>query len=676
MPDRRFRECRRLFHTANLRQFCFLAGAGVSVAAGLPSAWDFNRAMAECLATDAADADAIAAYLTTGYGATAHHLRFEQLMQVLRERIDPQLAILDCFEDRAEPGPVHDFLADALVHGARVLTTNFDSYIERAVQRRGVQPAQVYWENAANEPDRRGCRSFENYLARRPRPAVLKLHGSLRDLRTGGDVRASIGATLDRIGARTGDLRLEPAKGRALARSVRGRVLCVLGYSGGDDFDVVPTLAPLLTQATGLLWIRHEAGRPRVLHDRAARRFLPDALRRAAVGGPCVVVRGDTAEIVRVLFDVTLSPVTRSPADVAGILATIAPYARMRHPQRALIAARVAEEALDLAAAQRRYEIAATAAGRSRDRATQAFARFRLGHLGRVRGDGAGALRDLHHAERLYRRLRDRRAYAQVLNSIGNVSLERGDLDAALHAYRRALRSARASGHVKLEATVGNNIGLVWKKRGQYDRALEWYDRALELDQENRDRAGMARELGNRAAALLLLEAYEDALPVFARTIELARLLGREETVATALANRGIVYRHLRRYRAAEAAAHAALTIEQRLGRREGIARCYSLLGGVASSRGNYDDAIAWYRRAVRLQQRIGVAEGLAADSEQLGRALKAAGRTAAARTALARSRTIYARLGNERKAAELDELHALTVKSARVCNVVRSTEK
>ena len=53
-------------------------------------------------------------------------LRFEQLMEILRERLDPELKIIDFYGLCDKPNLQHFFLADMIENGHFVMTTNFE----------------------------------------------------------------------------------------------------------------------------------------------------------------------------------------------------------------------------------------------------------------------------------------------------------------------------------------------------------------------------------------------------------------------------------------------------------------------------------------------------------------------------------------------------------------------
>jgi tetratricopeptide (TPR) repeat protein len=628
----------------------FLVGSGVSVASGLPTGWEFNTGIAEFFGASSAERGVIASLLVAGYGHSAAAVRFEQVMFVLRERLDPNLDVLTLFGGTG-PGALHQFLAREIAAGAIVFTTNFDGLIERACKDAGLDAQLVYVEDAADEPSPNT--SFQRVVLGSS-PVVLKLHGTIEDGKASAPdlVRRHIGATLDRIGARGRAAKLEPHKYRALSTALAGRVLCVLGYSGSDDFDILPSLAELLPRAAGLLWFRHE---PRAPSVSTAVDLLPAALRTAASRGPSVIVTGDTLSGVASYFGVTLPVVQAAPRErVPDWLARLPAYASATGALKKLVAARLGEEAMRPDLSDAWYQDAATLALR-RDSTTYAYALFRRGHLARER-DIQASLGLLRRSERIFRRIGDDRNLPLVLNAIGNVFLLRGPLRLATKYYHDALGITRKIGSRRFEATLLNNLGLVEKHRGAFAKAIDWYDQAAVIDADIRDRVGLSRDLGNKATALLLLERHDEALALFEECIALDESLGRHDSVAVWLVNRGVVYRRLGRLDDARQAARDALKLEQALNRKHGIACCLSLFGTIAMVEKNWPEAVAKLKEAIAYDEAIHHVEGPANDYESLGDAYAALGDRDVARAAYEKSIKHHRLLGNLTRVVALEQ--------------------
>lgn len=169
-----------------------------------------------------------------------HCLRFEQVAEALQYTVDPTLSSLSTAFSATNPGAAHSALAALLKAGCPVLTTNLDILIERACLAQGFRCSVL-----VSDAD------YEAYLsdpARFPH-ALFKLHGTV--YRNGELV--DTGTTMFDV---TTDTVASTSKWQAVDQLLRRHDLLVIGYSGSDDFDVMPAvLAAAITRR--LLWLNY-----------------------------------------------------------------------------------------------------------------------------------------------------------------------------------------------------------------------------------------------------------------------------------------------------------------------------------------------------------------------------------------------------------------------------------
>jgi hypothetical protein len=311
----------------------FLSGSGVSLPSGIPTGMAFSAAFASVIDGSAKRGkQMLPALVTTDCEGSLHRVRFEQLLQIWRDTADPNLEILNVFEGGWTPTGIHTFLADAMHEGFPVFTTNFDGLIEAAyIARHGTGLCQVFLNSGSGT-------TFAAYESTaRTRPTLFKLHGTLRTLH---DIQrildgkkpvrrqiASVGATLDKIGDGRRVVGLEISKEHCLTNELRGKVLIVLGYSGLDDFDVIPSLRHALTGSAGLIWIRHRdtadvEPRSSVLAD-----LLPMPLFQLTHVIPVRLALGRTDDVLANLFrmrvDRTYVGVKKTPKQMLGAIPAV-----------------------------------------------------------------------------------------------------------------------------------------------------------------------------------------------------------------------------------------------------------------------------------------------------------------------------------------------------------------
>ncbi len=238
-------------------KFCFLVGSGVSVdpPSCFLTGFQFMKKLLGAVIPSEEKEDIIDLmnHKREKFQISGNFLRFEQFMEYLQRWIDPKLQVLDCFAQRPPPNQNHLFLAQMLIQGHTIITVNFDCLIEDALLELGV-PAKliypvIYRQDWEKEPNTRVY-------------YVYKLHGSLIDIRNNRDCRESLQVTLEQIARGKGEFfQLNFSKYQVLKSLLQQYDLVVVGYSGLDDFDIMPTLWNIQSTRR-ILWIRHDSGRP------------------------------------------------------------------------------------------------------------------------------------------------------------------------------------------------------------------------------------------------------------------------------------------------------------------------------------------------------------------------------------------------------------------------------
>jgi tetratricopeptide (TPR) repeat protein len=169
-------------------------------------------------------------------------------MEVLQQTIDPGLSVLRrIFADASlDPNSNHELLAAALRSGCRVFTTNFDTMIEVAYEHKYGVPLNT----AATNEEFAAIHEKWQSSGLPAGPILFKLHGCIQNM-------ASIRATLSGLReasairgpeAAVGPYLLPSEKRNVIKKCLKGSLLIVLGYSGGDDFDVMPSVENVLME--------------------------------------------------------------------------------------------------------------------------------------------------------------------------------------------------------------------------------------------------------------------------------------------------------------------------------------------------------------------------------------------------------------------------------------------
>lgn len=508
------RHLSRLRAIASGAEVSILVGAGVSMnpPACLPSGWGFMTGLLERLCPSKrvyrsilGHADYRRADLLPG-----SFLRFESLLERLREHLDPDLRALDCFDlgvRRDEPcNAIHEGLAALLADGVPVWTTNFDGFIESAARRRGAKIRVLY------KPEQ----FHKRFLVGGGPAALLKIHGSFRDSR-GRVVRDSLKATISSVGRMS--IGLDEAAVETFRASLQTRDLFVAGYSGLDDFDVSDLIATA-ESGRGLVWLRHDArAEPFAVYGwrDIARLYREEeaetgrASREVSImfglgyaglrpRESLFLIAGHTDQILSAIFPRHFGRIPeglRCGASTPGVN-TLAEHfrhwsshvARLTKSDQWLFCGILLDDLGDLRGAARCYQKAIDWAESLR-RPGQELAAHR--NLVAVLTD----LEELGRARRLAVRLRSKqRRYknevsvtdrAYTANTLGKLYEALGtssaSFDRARAEYRRAAKLADAAGDRELKAIAEHNLGILSLINGRTKDADLFLNRSLETAQ-------------------------------------------------------------------------------------------------------------------------------------------------------------------------------------------------
>ncbi len=561
-----------------------LVGAGVST----------NSPSLLPLATELRDLITAAVFCHPNRSAASHLLRHlavlrpEVVLGVLYRTFGMgALDALDCLDGRP-PNVIHYLLARCLSLGNTVCTTNFDGLIEEACRHLG-SPFTICADDATA------------LHAHAVRHLLFKIHGTLRDA-AGTNRKDTIVATLDQVGRG-----LSVPKALLLTDLVRQKPTLVLGYSGLDEFDILPCLRQART-SQAVYWVAHATtGPPVITTTRQLKgRAHPDALDVLLLDCFPNSVRVDadtvrfTADLLRqsggVLATQAPSPTTHA-ATIMQWGAQLARYDRFRAQGRLL------EEAGRLSEALRAYRRAYAVAALSGDQRKKCRSLDDIAFLHGAQGRYRSAMSAYGRMEHAAQNDIDR---GRALFGQAKASRALGDPKAAVRRLQTAQRLFTNAGRTDLATSLLHDLGQSYLLLGEYRRARllfrrreKFFQKYGELDKVAWSRAGRATARcleGNFAAAHRLLEQvarrFGHILGAFDRAWVLAYL-------GDALRMCGDLVEAERSY--AEAA-----TIFRRIGERGGSAFVDLGHAEIERIRGRYPAAVRLYRKHLRYLRRAG----------------------------------------------------------------------
>lgn len=578
------------------------AGAGVSVdlPTGLPTAYDLMAEVLLCVYQPSGSC--CDSGLARGeIDEILRRIRFEQLIEVLRRCCDPHLDILDVFLLPDRPNANHMLLAAMLLLGHAVVTTNLDNMIESAIVLCGATCKPIY-----DEP------GFRSACGGLPKNALLKLHGTVAG--AGPEGKRSVRAAATDVASDGYGLELRRHK-RALLTALLSQLnLVVIGYSGCDDYDMVPLMGSVWTSRS-LLWIDHQDERDRARSlsqlraqddNSRARRVLELACESRAEES-CWLLECDTGLVREALAAKYVGTQPPRPDGTSGagegngwrdLLQHWAASHAGDHEARLLVQAEVLHES------------------GLRDKAVPLFKGLLGSPNASVAEFAAAHLR--HHPSSpvgiMYTR--------DAPGSNGQAAVADDVLATTERAHRLSLAGEEGQAeqlflsvlphllHPAPRATVLGYVADIRIRRGEFTAALALLEQSLAITREAGDPHEESRTLWRYANCLIRAGKYEDALGCLEKSLRTLRWLNRVEDVSRILGAIGMARHCLGKFDEAVKAYTDSLRQKEKLHDYHGIGVTYHNLARLRLDNNQPAEALQDCLASLQMGQKVGDTRG------------------------------------------------------------------
>jgi len=611
----------------------FLVGAGCSV--DPPSNLPAGKTMMEALIKYACvetEIDKLLGNADLEEGGRLEGLRFEQLIEIIRDQLDPELRIIDFYGLCDKPNIQHFFLAEMMKQGQFMLTTNFDFLIEYALQHSGVPKEDI--KVVITKEDFKSAKNPQELFSNGIK-TLYKIHGSTQNIITEKSTRDSLIATIQAFGAnKEGEnvFQLESFKQPAFVKLTKNRSLVVIGYSGSDDFDIVPTLK-ILKHIEDIIWINyiHDDGGKESIYEIESKdldgyenlpkvnQILVDIKRTNYTKG---VLRVDvnTSRMVRELlptqikeelpFSIHLHKWLKNNIKLPDKLM------RLYISYRIYFDFDIYKDALSIL---KKLLKLAECDGKL---GWKALGLNDIGGIYYSQGNYPEALKCYEEVLQINEQLGDLRGKAASLNNIGEIFRAQGNYPEALKHYEEALQIDEQLGDLRGKATRLNNIGGIHYAQGTYPEALKCYEEALQIGEQLGDLSGKAICLNNIGLIYDAQGKSPEALKCYEQALQIDEQLGDLSGKATDLNNIGMIYVAQENYPEALKCYEEALQIDEQLGDLSGKATRLNNIGGIHDAQGNYPEALKRYKEALKIDEQLGNLSGKATDLNNIARTL------------------------------------------------------
>ena len=248
------------------------------------------------------------------------------------------------------------------------------------------------------------------------------------------------------------------------------------------------------------------------------------------------------------------------------------------------------------------------------------------------------------------------RSLAEKEMALANREAGRGNYETAYGLLNECKRRAILADDMGLMIRCGLSLGNVLFTVGRTDEAFTEWEEAVTLAQKHGNRELLAvsriynargRLLSGRASAQMVLDEVNS---------EVGNIKKDNLYIAFSWQVRGLALRDLRSYREAEDAVRRSLEIHEKERYLENASYDWFIIASVRSLAGNTSGALQALEAAIVLDRRIENSWGLAASWRAMGDVHRRAGNNNGAVEAYQRAGAIFAAMGNEYDAEEMDK--------------------
>ncbi|MFX0071513.1 MAG: tetratricopeptide repeat protein [Candidatus Hermodarchaeota archaeon] len=510
-------------------------------------------------------------------------LRYEMIVELIQRYIDYGLEFMDYFEFGTEPNLIHLFLAQAIMKGHAVYTTNFDYLIEYGLQKLLPDDKKSHILPVITKHDFINNQNPNESFSDGNFP-IYKLHGAKKNVITNIKTTDSLMTTMSAFGKGDVVLSLEPHKKNSFKEISKNETIIIMGYSGSDDFDIAPVLRTLF-DIKSLIWIDHHKKDSFEIYefDPKAAFVIPKGLNRTErllaeissnTEAQVIMIKTNTSKFIEeklwaLLFDKEQIP--KIDKSKTSKVPQFQDWINKKFPN-------VPEVLKWKSTADLYLEL----------------------------GFKDDFYRCSQKGLKIAQEIKSKKMEAEFQNLMGVYHYNEKAFDEALSFFEKALEINKEMGNQQLQGSRINNIGLIHLEKGNYEEAMKLFEEAFKIAQGRGDYHGMATRLNNMGLVYLKQEDYEKAIEKLKEALKYDKKSGNLAGHVIRLTNIGDTYKSQQKFPEALENYRNAYQIVQKLSDRIKMGKLLIELGKTHADMNDLGKAITNLRKAIDILKDTG----------------------------------------------------------------------
>ncbi len=588
----------------------FLVGAGCSIdpPTCLPSAKKMMKAIIDFIC-EKSYKDLISKYIDD--------IRFESLMGIIQKFYDKDLKILEYYNQSRFPNFQHYFFAKMIKQGKQVITTNYDCLIEQALINLGVIKEKII-------PiiTKKDFIMYKNpyVISKNGKFPLIKVHGSIENIITGELTKDSIKATIESLGENKKGIdifKLEDFKLSTIQKVLNGKILIVMGYSGMDDFDIIPSLFTI-KKYKKIIWIFHDykisdsqihtyeiIENSDIIQSNKITKLLYN-FKKLGLVNKIFYVRANTSKLVEELLD--KKPILHDQEFKLDLLTwlerslkPIGELKKLYFPQKILLDKFEHKESL---------KIAKKLLKKSKLLLKNFWIWVALRNIGLIyhrRNKIKKAIRYHEMSLEIIKDLNDDLGKASTYANLGDVYAEIGESKRVFEFYGKADAIYKKYGDYNASIHLYHNTGMYFVEMKKNKKAKKFLRIAKNLVDESPDIFKKAKVYGSYANIIFEMGNYNKALYYYNKALEIVQNLNLLHFIGIYLGGLGMVQLKKERYDKALDRFFAAISIHKNEGDKKSLAIAYNNVAGVYYKYKDFKIAYKYSKKSYKLFKQMGM---------------------------------------------------------------------